>query len=128
MTDTIQAAAATRFASTADRSRVMKLKWPIVHQERDINEVVLARLTAREVADFQEKLANLPEGARFVWPMFRELDGSPVGSEILDALDDDDRLALDKAALDFLPQRFRAVMSSGSGRLIGESIAPSSAA
>lgn len=73
-------------------------------------EVVVRRMTARQVADFvrdhTERKKVDPDAPPF-FPMFFTVDGTMLPPEVLDALISDDNDSLDEAALDFLPRRFK---------------------
>lgn len=117
-----------KFLNEAARRRVVTLAWPFSLNGKEFNEIHLARLSTAEVAQFVEDLSKKAEDARFVWPIFRDVDGAVIPAEVMDALDDDDRAELDKAALDFLPRRFRGDPEQDLGLQDGGSTAPSSAA
>ena len=91
----------------------MPLEWPVEWNGRTYESVTLRRLTVAEVAAFVESLKDLPEGAKIRWPIFCDENGAPMPPEVMDALDADDSDALDKAALDFLPRRFRGEPEAG---------------
>ena len=121
--------AIAQFLSDRPRSKAIELSWPISFGGRDYQAITLIRLTAGDVAKFQEELEALlrdnPDAAlRF--PIFRDETGAPVPAEVLDALDDDDRFELDRAAADFLPRRFRGIAEPSSGPDAGGNIAPTS--
>lgn len=101
-----------RIVSDRPRSKTIELQWPIEFNGREYRSVTVARLTAGEVAEFQaeiEKLmANDPD-AKVRFPLFRDENGEVLAEDVMDALDDDDRFALEEAAADFLPRRFRAL-------------------
>ena len=101
-------------AFTRNRGRLVTLEWPVVFDGRTFEAILLKRLTAREVATFMKAVGAASPDESFAWPIFFAPDGEPLPDGLLDALDDDDRLALDKAALDFLPRRFRGAETSAS--------------
>lgn len=93
-----------KHARAGERFRKINLEWPLEYDGKVFGDITLRRLTAAEVAAFVERL----DGAKkFRFPMFFDEGGSPIPDEVLDALDDDDTLALDAACADFLPRRFR---------------------
>ena len=114
---------APRFISECARAATIPLEWPIEFGGKVYDKIGIARLTAREVADFHEKMAKRAETDPFTWPVFRDTDGGALPDGLLDALDIDDRDTLDKAALDFLPRRFRGAAKSASEPPTGEPIA-----
>jgi hypothetical protein len=79
--------------------------------------ISLLRLTAGEVIAFTRELEaalkNDPD-APVRFPTFKDDSGAPIPDAVLDALDDDDPVTLDEAAVDFLPRRFRAQAAQGS--------------
>lgn len=105
------------------------LEYPKEFEGREYREITIVRLTAGEVAQFQDEIEALlqtnPE-ARVRFPLFRDAEGAILPEEVMDIIDDDDRLALEEAAANFLPRRFRGVMDSASGPANGENIAASS--
>lgn len=112
---------------TRPRFKSVPLQWPIEYAGKTYTEVQIVRLTAKEVADWVEGIKGR-EKEEVRIPIFRDADGLPIPDAVLDGLDDDDRLALDEAALDFLPRRFRAAPASASGPADGAITAPSSPA
>jgi len=111
------------FVGDKPRSRAFPLAWPFEFAGKCYTTIYLKRLTAGEVAAFQEAVAALSEGVPPQWPIYCNADGSPLPVEVLAALDDDDKFELDKAVLDFLPQRYRAVAENASARSDGGSTA-----
>lgn len=88
------------------RSRVIPLEWPVDFDGRCWREIVVRRMTTIEVAGLMERMRAQPE-REFRFPMFDDPSGQPVPDAVLDQLDDDDSYALNRAATDFLPRRFR---------------------
>lgn len=95
-------------------SRAIPLEFPKTVDGVLWNEIHLARLTAGEVRDFEERLAAGDDSTRVRLPVFRDAAGAPVPENVLDALDDDDILALEVASKDFLPRRFLGLASAAS--------------
>ena len=127
--DTALKQSSAQFLSDRPRMKPVRLDWPVTFDGLEYREITLVRLTAGEVARFQEELEALlrdnPDAAlRF--PIFRDETGAAVPAEVLDALDDDDRFELDRAAADFLPRRFRGIAEPSSGPDAGGNIAPTS--
>ena len=121
--------AVAQFLSDRPRSKTIDLSWPISFDGRVYQAITLIRLTAGDVSKFQDELEALlrdnPDAAlRF--PIFRDETGAPIPAAVLDALDDDDRFELDRAAADFLPRRFRGIAEPSSGPDAGGNIAPTS--
>ncbi|WP_051949255.1 hypothetical protein [Methylosinus sp. PW1] len=123
-TDVVAAAPepeAPKFVGGAARFKSVTLAWPLAYDGAIYDHVNLHRLTAKEVADWVESIKE-KDSVRF--PIYRDDSGASIPDVVLDALDDDDRLALDEAAKDFLPRRFQDVESDGSGPAAGGTIAP----
>jgi hypothetical protein len=118
---------APAFLDGRPRFRTIPLEWPLNFGGKEYREIQVSRLTAQDVAAFQDSLKALPDGAKVVWPVFRDADGAPLPAGLLDALDADDSLELDKAALDFLPRQFRANRTSDSAPASGEATGSTSA-
>jgi hypothetical protein len=133
MTDSENGAAIQppRFLDTRPRVATVQLLWPVAFEGREYRAISIVRLTAAEVAKFQDDLEALLKNdanARLRFPLFRDEAGALVPEAVLDALDDDDRFELDKAAFDFLPRRFRAAPEPASDPANGGDTAPMSAA
>jgi hypothetical protein len=133
MTDSANGAAVQPpcFLDTRPRFATVQLLWPIAYDGREYRAISIVRLTAAEVAKFQEDLEALLKNdanARLRFPLFRDEAGAAVPEAVLDALDDDDRFELDKAAFDFLPRRFRGAPEPASDQVSGADTAPMSAA
>jgi hypothetical protein len=121
MTD--EAKPAPKIVGGAPRLRSVPLAYPVEYDGVTHSEIVLARLTAAEVAAFQDAAAKLPDGASPEWPIYRDADGKPLPDAVLAALDDDDKFELDKALRDFLPRRFQAALANALARSTGASTA-----
>lgn len=106
------------FANGAARMKAVPLAYPLDFGGRAWTHVHLARLTAGEVAAFMSDAG----AARL--PLWRDEAGEPVPEGLLLALDDDDQFALEQAAIDFLPQRFRGALKSASDPANGAPTAP----
>ena len=120
---------APQFLSDRPRLKTIDLQWPVSYLGREYRSVTLKRLTARDVARFQDELdallKNNPD-ASLRFPMFSDEAGQPIPDAVLDALDDDDRFELDRAAADFLPRRFRGIAEPSSGPDAGGNTGPTS--
>ena len=122
--DIAPAPAPARFVETGrPRFKVVTLDWPVEHDGRVFSEVHLVKLTAKEVADF---IASMKDNGGGRLPIFRDAGGASIPDAVMDALDDDDKLALDEAAEPFLPRRFRAALASGLAPADGAAIEPTS--
>jgi hypothetical protein len=118
-----------RIVSDRPRAATITLEWPIAYDGRVYATITVARLTAAEVAHFQEEIVQLLDSgadAKVRLPLFRDARGELIPDAVMDALDDDDRLALDEAAASFLPRRFRGLAARDSGPDIGATTEASS--
>jgi hypothetical protein len=118
-----------RIVSDRPRAATIELDWPVEYAGHVYTAITVARLTASEVARFQDEIVQLLESGadtKVRLPLFRDEEGAPIPDAVMDALDDDDRLALDKAAANFLPRRFRGLAEQDSGPDIGAPTAASS--
>ena len=121
--------AIARIVSDRPRGATITLEWPIEYYGRVYATITVARLTAGEVARFQEEIVQLLDSgadAKVRLPLFRDARGELIPDAVMDALDDDDRLALDEAAENFLPRRFRGLAAQDTGPVIGATTAASS--
>lgn len=122
---------AATFASSKSRTKTITLDWPVSFNGTEYKKIVLTRLTAGEVGKFQEELEALlrhDPGAAVRFPLFKDENGEPIPSEVMEALDDDDKYEIDRAALDFLPRRFREIAVNDTAPAGGENTGPTSAA
>jgi len=90
------------FVSPGQRSKSVSLVWPITVDGRLIESVTITRMTGHEVRKFMDAVAG---GADVQMPPMFD-----ISADVYDALDDDDRFALDEAAMDFLPRRLRMAL------------------
>jgi hypothetical protein len=132
MTDSANGAAVDvpRFLDARPRFKTVRLQWPVAHAGREYRAISIVRLTAAEVAKFQADLDALLKGdpnAMLRFPVFRDEAGAAISEAVLDALDDDDKFELDKAAFDFLPRRFRGAPEPASDQANGGDTALTSA-
>lgn len=111
---------APHFLDARPRFRIVTLEWPLSFGGKEYREIHVVRLTAAEVSAFQESLKSLPPDAEVRWPIYRDAEGASIPDDVLDGLDDDDSLELDKAVRDFLPRRFRAAPAIASAPPSGE--------
>lgn len=110
----------SRFTGGKERSRWIPFEWPVEFGGTAYSGVMLQRMTAGEVAAWMKEVSALAStGAGLTWPIIRDETGIPVPPGLLDALDADDFDAVNKAMLDFLPQRFRGALPSASGQQAG---------
>lgn len=110
--------AVAQFLSDSPRSKTIELSWPTSFDGGNYQPITMIRLTAGDVARLEDELEVLlrdnPDAAlRF--PIFWDETGAPVPEEVLDALDDDDRFELDRAAADFFPRQCLGIAEPFSG-------------
>lgn len=92
------------------REKRVELEWPIEHNGKTYEAIVVRRMTGQQVADFLDHLAQIKdedEKARLHFPMHYHDDGAQVPHEVIEFLDDDDADAVAQVTQDFLPRRFR---------------------
>jgi hypothetical protein len=127
MTETAAAAEAAppappQFVDAAARRKTIDLDYPVAYEGRTYTRIHLRRMTAREVADWMESILGKED---ILFPLFRDDDGARIPDAVLDGLDADDRDAINAAAIDFLPRRFRGVTALASEPQAGDIIAQS---
>ncbi|RWC91642.1 MAG: hypothetical protein EOS72_03015 [Mesorhizobium sp.] len=88
-----------RVVSTAPREKIVDLEFPVEFDGVIYTMVKVRRVTGKEVEDYMEALGR---DERPMPPMIE------CPREVYDAMDDDDRFALDEAVLPFLPRRLKA--------------------
>lgn len=110
------------FLNAAARRRSVTLQWPLEYDGRVYAEIFIRRLTVAEVAAWVESL-KAGDGNSHM-PIYVDAAGAPIPDAVIDALDDDDGVALDEVVRDFLPRRFRGQQESVSDPAAGENSAP----
>lgn len=108
MTDEVKPKAT--IVSATPRSIQVPLKYPVEFDGKVWDEVMVRRVSGKEVETFVAATIN---GEAVVPPMIE----CPL--EVFEAMDDDDRLVLEEAAVPFSPRRF-ALATSGSIQPNGE--------
>ena len=98
------------FDAADKRFKTVSLQWPFSYEGKHYDSIVIRRLTQGAVAAFvarinAEKQANTEAEVRF--PIYADTDGNSLSDAVMACLDDDDALAVDEAARDFLPRRFQ---------------------
>lgn len=88
-----------RIIGGAPREKIVPLEYPVEFDGKEWTEVRIHRVSGKQVEDYMEALGR---NERPMPPMF----DCPM--EVYDAMDDDDRFALDEAVVPFLPRRLRA--------------------
>jgi hypothetical protein len=116
-TDNVKADA-PRFVGGPPRTKAVRLKWPMEFKDRKYREVVVRRVTVREVGDFVEAIRDGVTGARL--PMFETADGEPIPVEVLEGMDPDDAARLNTEAESFLPASLRGALGTASASSTGE--------
>lgn len=111
------------FVNHDQRLKRFSLEWPLNVDGRLVNHLFLRRMTQSEVAAFvakveEERKINPDGELRF--PLFFDDRGEQVSDAIMSALDADDADALNEAALNFLPRRFRSTPTFDSPPGTGE--------
>lgn len=84
-----------RFVGDRRRDVVVPLEWPIEYDGKIYSEIRVRRMTGAEVAAF----VNSDDG---------DLPMVEAPKVVIDSLDADDAMAINKAITDFLPQSLRA--------------------
>lgn len=102
-----------RIVSSRERERKIPLLDPVEYDGTVYDAVTIRRVTGKEMEDYMDLLAT-SDGA----PLPPMID---CPRAVYDAMDDDDRFAIDQAMRDFMPRRLRATAESVSGPLNGES-------
>jgi hypothetical protein len=96
-----------RIVSPKERSTTVELDCPVEFDGKVWERIEVHRVTGREVEAYIQKITMLSEtDAR---PPFPVID---CPNEVYEALDDDDRLRLEEAALPFLPRRLTQAAES----------------
>ena len=116
-----------RIVSERPRHKTIRLEWPVEFRGKVYAEVNVARLTAADVSKFQAEIETLLKNdpdARVRFPLFRDEENNVIPDEVLDAMDSDDRDALDEVAVNFLPRRYRAVAEIDTAPDAGENTGP----
>lgn len=102
-------------------SQRVPLRWSYQHEGRTFDAVTVKRLTVSEVRALtaaQRAAEEKDPDASVPFPIFVDDEGVPIPQPVMDAMLDDDMVALERAADDFFPARFRArpdASSSASG-------------
>ncbi len=97
--ETKPAPAPARIVSSLPRDATVKLIYPIEFDGKQWDEVRVRRVTGVEISNYMEALSR---GEKPLPPTF------DFPTEVYEALDDDDLLAVEQAAFRFLPRRLRA--------------------
>lgn len=102
-------------------SQRVPLRWSYQHDGRTFDAVTVKRLTVAEIRALtaaQRAAEEKDPDASLPFPIFVDDDGAPIPQAVMDAMLDDDMVALERAADDFFPARFRTrpdASSSASG-------------
>jgi hypothetical protein len=98
------------FEGADKRIKPVDLQWPLTIDGVTYRQIFLRRLAAGEVAAFIDKITAagvVADDAKVRFPIYIDVAGNAIPEMVIAALDDDDAFALDEAARDFLPRRFR---------------------
>lgn len=106
MTDNITAA---RIVSDRPRIKTIKLEWPVEFNGKVYSEISISRLTVAEVANFAKSLEETKDDEATMLPMYFDSETQPIPKEVFDAMDQDDKDAIDQESISFLPRRFRGL-------------------
>jgi hypothetical protein len=98
------------------RFRTVPLEWPVEFEGKVYSEVTVRRMTASEVGEFIDAIRT--DGSKAFLPMF------DVPQAVIDALDDDDGVEVNKAVQDFLPRRLREANEEQLAQPTGEPTSP----
>ncbi|RWM29396.1 phage tail assembly protein [Mesorhizobium sp.] len=93
-----------RVVGGAPRETMVPLEFPVEFDDKTWTEIKVRRVSGKEVEEYMEALGR---GEQPMPPMFE------CPREVYDAMDDDDRLALDEAVIPFLPRRLKAAAEQG---------------
>lgn len=93
-----------RIVSTRERERKIPLEFEVEYDGKIYTEITLRRATGKEMEDYMEVLAS--SKGSVLPPMI----DCPMA--VYEAMDDDDRYAIDQAMRDFMPRRLRATAES----------------
>lgn len=103
-----------RIVSPKTRSLTVQLEYEVEFDGRAYTTVTLRRISGKEMEDYIEAVAASDK--RLLPPMI----DCPM--EVYEAMDDDDRFAIDQAMRDFMPRRLRATVERVSAPPSGEPI------
>lgn len=79
-----------------ERSKTIPLEWPVEYDGKVYSEITVRRMTGREVQEFFKSKDDAGGLPMFDCPR-----------EVIEALDADDDVTINKAVLDFLPRSLR---------------------
>lgn len=100
------------FVPGKERTGTLTLDWPLSAPDGAvISELTLRRLTGAEVAAVQDAIMGGDESK-----MLALFTDAPA--ELIDALDQDDRIELKKRMVDFLPRSLRAVLEAAQEEMV----------
>ena len=101
------------FKGRRERERRYDLLEPFSVDDREVDHIIVRRMTTADVLDFTEVLASLDGKGAQRFPMCYLPWGELVPDDVWEAMDDDDTHALSRLVVDFLPSRYRAAPSDG---------------
>ncbi len=115
-----------RIVSDKPRHKTIPLEWPVEFDGKVYSEINIARLTVGQIAEFSKSLETAAEDDTTMLPMYFDNEMKSVPKEVFEAMDADDKDAIDIEALSFLPQRFRGLTEPSTTSGTGDTTAPTS--
>ncbi len=106
-------ASTARYLTPKLRVKTVPLEWPFAIGTTEYRNIIVKRLTTKEIDDFVASIRDAPDDTRTRFPIFRNEQDEIVSDEVWDAIDDDDKVTLNRVGLDFLPARFKAQTMEG---------------
>ena len=98
---------AVRWLTDKKRVESYELAFPFEMDGIEYRNIAIRRLTAREVEAFMARMRAAPSATSLHWPIYFVGDVE-LPHDAWEAMDDDDRFALEEATDDFLGARFRS--------------------
>lgn len=87
-----------------EHEKLVPLEWPVEYDGMTYTEIRVHRVTGKEMRDFMEELRS---GDGAVMPPMIDCP-----QDVWDALDDDDQMAVDEAAAEFMPKRLKILQKA----------------
>lgn len=92
-----------KIVSPKERHLDVPIDWPVEFDGKTYDTIRVRRISGREVETFIRQVAAMTDQSPAVMPPTFDC---PL--EVYEAMDDDDRLRVEEAALPFMPRRLRA--------------------
>lgn len=115
-----------RIVSKKPRYKTVPLDWPVEFNGKTYSAVNISRLTVLDIVEFSKSLESASEDETTMLPMYFDDEMNPIPREVFEAMDVDDKDALDIEALSFLPKRFRGLTEPSTTSNIGDITEPMS--